>query len=188
MQQQQLLMRVIEVLDDAGIPYMVTGSFVSSMQGDPRSTHDIDIVVALEPASIPPLLSAFPAPEFYLDEVSVRQAVARKDMVNLLHPDSGEKVDFWILTDSKFDASRFGRRITSKFEGTPIKVSRAEDTILMKLKWSEDSGGSKKQFTDAMRVYEVQYNKLDQQYLDDWATQLGIEAQLQQLRQQAKPL
>jgi len=30
----------------------------------------------------------------------------------------------------------------------------------MKLKWAELSGGSEKQYTDALRVYEVQFEKL----------------------------
>ena len=45
MSQQELLKRVVKALDDARIDYMLTGPIVSSMQGEPRSTHDIDMVV-----------------------------------------------------------------------------------------------------------------------------------------------
>ncbi len=45
MSQQALLKKVIQVLDRAGIKYMITGSIVSSLQGEPRSTHDIDMVI-----------------------------------------------------------------------------------------------------------------------------------------------
>ena len=48
MSQQKLLKLVVETLDSAGIEYMLTGSVVSSLQGKPRSTHDIDIVVAVK--------------------------------------------------------------------------------------------------------------------------------------------
>jgi predicted nucleotidyltransferase len=48
MSQQKLLEKVIRVLDQAGIEYMITGSVTSSLQGEPRSTHDIDMVVAIE--------------------------------------------------------------------------------------------------------------------------------------------
>ena len=47
MSQQELLKRVVRILDGAKIKYMLTGSVVSSLQGEPRSTHDIDIVVAI---------------------------------------------------------------------------------------------------------------------------------------------
>jgi hypothetical protein len=47
MSQRELLALVVGELDRLGIPYMVTGSHASSMQGVPRSTHDIDLLVAL---------------------------------------------------------------------------------------------------------------------------------------------
>ena len=47
MSQQELLTKVVQALDAAGIEYMVTGSVVSSLQGEPRATHDIDLVVDL---------------------------------------------------------------------------------------------------------------------------------------------
>ncbi len=48
MSQQELLIKLLESLEQAGIDYMLTGSVVSSLQGEPRSTHDIDIVVTIE--------------------------------------------------------------------------------------------------------------------------------------------
>jgi hypothetical protein len=44
MSQQELLAKVVGALDQLEIQYMITGSIVSSLQGEPRSTHDIDIV------------------------------------------------------------------------------------------------------------------------------------------------
>ena len=51
MSQQELLRKVIRVLDGAGIEYMVTGSIASSLQGEPRTTHDVDLVVDIEKAA-----------------------------------------------------------------------------------------------------------------------------------------
>ena len=166
---------------------MVTGSVASSLQGEPRSTHDIDVVVALTLPATAPLLNAFPPPRFYLDESSIHQAIARRDMFNLLDGDTGDKVDFWLLTDEAFDQQRFSRKIVEEFNGLRIKVSRPEDTILMKLKWAELAGGSEKQFGDALGVYELQHPKLDQAYLDDWAARLGLNAWLARLRDDAQP-
>ena len=39
MSQQTLLEKVIRTLNRLGIEYMVTGSIVSSLQGESRSTH-----------------------------------------------------------------------------------------------------------------------------------------------------
>lgn len=185
MSQQALLKRVIEVLEGAQIPYMVTGSIASSIQGEPRSTHDIDIVVVMSEAGISALRSAFPGPEFYLDELSIREAMKRKDMFNLLHADTGDKVDFWMLTNEEFDQLRFSHRIEQAYGAMRLKVSRPEDTILIKLRWSEMSGGSAKQFHDALRVYEVQRPSIDEEYLNEWAGKLGVSELLTRLRHDA---
>lgn len=53
-------------------------------------------------------------------------------------------------------------------------MSPAEDTILMKLRWSAKSGGSERQVTDARHVYEQQAGSLDEAHLDEWSTRLGV--------------
>lgn len=68
MSQSDLLKHVVQVLHQIGIEYMVTDSIASSLQGEPRSTHDIDLVVAIHPSDVPQLVQAFPPPDFYLDE------------------------------------------------------------------------------------------------------------------------
>ena len=187
MSQQELLKIVVSALDGAGIAYMVTGSVASSLQGEPRATHDIDLVVALDRSDTSVLLRAFPAPDFYLDEISVLEAIETQKMFNLIDCASGDKVDFWLLTGEPFDRSRFVRRYAEDLTGMRLMVSRPEDTILAKLRWAKMSGGSEKQFVDALRVYEVQRDSLDLQYLAHWAAQLGVEELLERLKGQAGP-
>lgn len=165
---------------------MITGSVASSLQGQPRSTHDIDIVIAVQGPKAHDLAEAFPSRDFYLDEHSILDAISRQNMFNLIDLETGDKVDFWILTDEAFDRSRLSRRITEEFMGIKIKVSSPEDTILAKLRWAKLCGGSEKQFTDALRVYEVQYGKLDVDYLEHWAKQLNIESLWKRLMDEAE--
>ena len=186
MSQQELLKRVVQVLDDLGIAYMVSGSLVSSLQGEPRATHDIDVVVALERSHVKVLSKAFPPPEYYLSEDSILNALETEGMFNLIAVKTGDKVDFWILTDQPFDVSRFERKYVEKVLGMEIAVSSPEDTMLMKLSWAHRSGGSEKHFTDALRVYEVQYGKLDIDYLEEWAGKLGIEPLYKKVQQEAE--
>jgi hypothetical protein len=188
MSQQELLRRIIRILDGLGIEYMVTGSVTSSLQGEPRSTHDIDLVVDVTEAAADRLLGAFPPDDFYVSDVAVREALARRTTFNLIDLAGGDKVDFWILTDEPFDRSRFARRRMAEALGLHFPVSAPEDTILMKLRWAERSGGSEKQFTDALRVYEVQHDALDRDYLNEWAGKLGVESLWQRLRAEAAPL
>ncbi len=186
MSQQKLLKLVIQALDQNDIQYMITGSVASSLQGEPRSTHDIDLVVSIHGTKVKKLLLAFPAPDYYLDEESILEAIDCQRMFNLIDVANGDKVDFWILTDEPFDKSRFSRRISEKFIDIDMKVSTPEDTILAKLKWTVLSGGSEKQFTDALRVYEVQYGQLDMEYLKRWVKTLNIELLWKQLTDNAE--
>lgn len=186
MLQPELLKRVVAVLDEVGIEYMITGSIASSLQGEPRSTHDIDIVVFLQKSQVQQLVTKFPASDFYLDQQSILQAIDNEGMFNMIDRREGDKVDFWILTDQLFDQSRFSRKYLEEFLDMEILVSRSEDTILAKLRWMKLSGGSEKQFTDAVRVYEVQYSQLDQEYLNQWAQKLGIEAEFKKLQNEAR--
>jgi hypothetical protein len=118
----------------------------------------------------------------------IREALDRRTMFNLVDLTGGDKVDFWILTDEPFDRSRFARRQFAELSGVRFLVSAPEDTILMKLRWAELYGGSEEQFTDALRVYEVQHGALDLDYLNDWASRLGVESLWQRLRAEATPL
>jgi hypothetical protein len=188
MSQQELLIRVTRSLDDLGIDYMLTGSFASSIQGAPRSTHDIDLVVSMTESDADKLIEAFPDSEFYLSPQAVREALQQRRMFNLLEMETGDKVDFWILTDHPFDTSRFARRRLEEAWGISLKVSAPEDTILAKLRWAEQSGGSEKQFTDALRIYEIQHSLLDMAYLDDWSSRLGVTALWSRLKSEASPL
>jgi hypothetical protein len=185
MSQSELLKKVIAALDATQTPYMLTGSYASSLQGEPRLTHDIDLVVAITPHVARPLVAAFPPPHYYLDEAAIIEAIAHKSHFNLLDVSSGDKVDFWILTDEPFDQSRFSRRYLEEFEGQQLYVSQPEDTILMKLRWAEMSGGSEKQLGDARGVYELQMGALDLPRMEHWARELNVLELWEKLKREA---
>lgn len=188
MSQQELLAKVIATLDDNGVDHMLTGSMASSLQGEPRATHDVDVVVAIKETDIEELVAAFPAPRYYLSAESIHEAISHRSMFNLLDVVEGDKVDFWILTGQPFDKSRFSRKYTEDVMGMQVKVSSPEDTILAKLLWALKSGGSEKQYTDALRVFEVQHGNLDLSYLWKWAIHLGVEEMWNRLQEEAKTI
>lgn len=165
---------------------MLTGSVASSLQGQPRATHDIDMVIAIEKLNANELVEAFPCPDFYLDKNSILEAKRNQTMFNLIELQSGDKVDFWILSEEAFDRSRFSRRYIENFIDIEMYVSSPEDTILAKLRWAKLCGGSEKQFTDALSVYEVQYGKLDLDYINLWAKELDIKSLLKRITDESE--
>lgn len=188
MSQQELLIAVVRALGSLDIEYMITGAVASSMQGEPRLSHDIDFVVLLKEDDARRLIEMFPPERYYLDEAAAQQAIKERGTFNLIDTVEGSKVDFWMITEEPYDRSRFARRRVESALGVKLVVSSPEDTILQKLKWAKLSGGSEKQFTDALRVFEVQFEQLDQGYLDEWAEKLGVEPQLDRIKAEASTL
>ena len=185
MSQQALLTRIVAALDAAGVPYMLTGSVVSSLQGVPRASHDVDLVIDVGADDAARLAEALSAPDLYLDRAALTDAARRRTTFNVIDPVSGDKADFWLLKDEPYDRERFSRRRRVEALGLELSISSPEDTILMKLRWAAASGGSQKQVDDAFGVYEFQDDVLDQDYLDAWAIELGVRDALAGLRSTA---
>lgn len=185
MSQAELLKSVAGTLEALGIPFMLTGSLAASLLGEPRSTHDIDLVVELEPTQVANLVAKFPPPDFYLDAAAARRAVQCRQMFNLIDNREGDKVDFWLLTDDPFDLVRFARRIYLPFAQTMLPVSTPEDTILQKLRWSRASGGSRLQRQDAAGIYRVWRYRLDRSYVESWVARGGLIDEWRQVQQLA---
>ena len=69
-----------------------------------------------------------------------------------------------------------------------MKISTPGDTILMKLHWANLKGGSEKQFRDALRVYEIQYQNLDLNYKEAWLKTLHVKELWDRIKQEAQPI
>ena len=187
MSQQELLNDVVRSLQGLGIEFMLSGSLASSLQGEARATHDIDLVTRLTLQDVDRLFTMFNVERFYLSKEAIADAIRTRRMFNLLETATGEKVDFWVLTDSPFDQSRFARRQQIDLGEFVIDVSSPEDTILMKLLWCKQSGGSEKQFNDVLRVYELQAALLDMRYIHSWVEELDIKDLWQRVLDEAEP-
>lgn len=182
MSQQELLKKVLTLLNEHDCPYMLTGSIVSSIQGEPRLSHDIDIIINADFRIERLLLEHFDAENYYLDQTAIREAITTLTMFNLIDINSGDKIDFWMLTDSVFDASRFERKKSVLLFGETAWISSPEDTILAKLFWAKKSGGSEKQLSDVRNVYECNSATIDRGYIEKWSIVLGVKMYWDKIR------
>ena len=175
MEPSELLRHVAGAFERLGIPYRVTGSMATVAYGEPRFTNDIDVVVRLRADQVKGLCAAFPEPEFYCSAQAAEMAVRQGFQFNILHPQSGLKVDVIIASDSPFDASRFsrGQRITTASQ-VEAWFASPEDVILKKLLYFRE-GGSEKHLRDIVGVLKVRAEKLEGEYLANWVKQLHVE-------------
>lgn len=104
-----VLLELAQVFDRLRIAYVVGGSAASAVFGEPRATEDVDVVAALEPAHVAPLVAAL-EDRFYVDERSVRRAVETATSFNAIHLDSVVKVDVFVLAGDLLGAERMARR------------------------------------------------------------------------------
>lgn len=185
--QRGAVLKVFEVLDRLEIPYVLGGSFASSVHGVARATQDIDVVADLPLAKVESLAAAL-AGEFYVDAESIRQAILRGAAFNLIHFGSGLKLDVFIARRHALGREQLQRRqdvLTGLLGGEPMEVPviTAEDVVLAKLSWYRDGGGvSERQWNDLMNVWRVQAGRMDKAYLDAQSERLGVRELLDRLR------
>jgi len=176
--QEDLLIKVIDRLNQLEISYMMTGGIAVIFFGKPRLTHDFDIVAEIDAKQIPELVHAFEN-EFYVSQEAIKTALNNRSMFNVIHFDSGIKVDFWLLKDDEFDRKRFERKQKHVYAGRDIFFSSPEDIILKKILWFKESE-IQKHLDDAFDVLEIQTN-LDMDYLKEWAEKLSVQTLLDEL-------
>ena len=168
----ELLAVVVERLDRAGVPYMVTGSLASSYYGEPRSTRDVDIVIDPEPAALDRLVADLASAAFYVDLDAARAALANRSQFNAIGP-AADKVDFLIRRDRPFSLEEFGRRQRADLLGTAAFVATAEDLVIAKLEWASASG-SDRQLDDVAGILAIAPS-LDIAYIVRWVRALDLE-------------
>jgi hypothetical protein len=171
-----LLSRLALALEQAQLPYMLTGSVASSVHGLPRSTRDVDIVIAPTRAQLVRLIQQFPSSSYYADEQQALNAFDHCSQFNVIDFSSSWKVDFIITDDSPHARMAFARRKLMSIEGTSLYVASPEDVLLAKLRWAK-LGASDRQLQDAASIVTTQGSNLDRQYVDQWVRELNLETQ-----------
>jgi len=171
-----ILRIVSERLDVARLPYMLTGSYALAYYTTPRMTRDLDLVVSLGAEDVGAIVGIFAA-DFYVDAAAVRAAVLSQRQFNLLHLQSGIKVDLIVRKTAEYRQVEFARREQVDFAGVSTWIVTREDLILSKLVWAKDSGSELQQ----RDVRALMDDSVDTRYVEQWAARLGVEALLRKV-------
>jgi hypothetical protein len=167
--------RLVAAFDQAGIAYMLSGSFAAAYYGVARSTQDIDFVIEATPGKLETLRQGLPQNEYYVDFIALLEAHRQQSLCNVIDLTTGWKIDLIFRKTRHFSVEEFRRRRPVKIHGVSLFVASAEDVILSKLEWSK-LGGSQRQLEDVVAILHSRWDSLDQTYLRKWIADLQLEA------------
>lgn len=172
----------IDPLTALDLEYFVTGSIASIIYGEPRLTHDLDLVLALDSAvaakTARRLIEAFPPDAFYCPPTEVIVTEARREdrgHFNLIHHATGFKADIYLKGNHPFHDWAFARRHAIALpDATRLWVAPVEYVIVRKLEFYRE-GGSEKHLRDIRSILSVSANKIDRNQLLQWIKRYGLD-------------
>lgn len=170
-------------LDAAGIRAVITGSVAAMLYGEPRLTHDIDMVVLLDDADVDALVHAFPDEDFYCAPAEViRVEVARpqRGHFNIIHHETGFKADMYIAGEDPLHRWAMSRPREIVLGDARLKVAPPEYVIIRKLEYFRE-GESAKHLMDIRGILRHQADRIDRNELESRIERRGLRAQWQQV-------
>ena len=166
-------------LEALGVPYFVTGSVASLIYGEPRLTHDIDLVLTLGDADVARFEAVFPADDFYLPPEEILRVEARRRAhghFNIIHHATGFKADVYLSGTSELHAWAFGQRRRTGADEAAFWIAPPEYVIVRKLEYFRE-GGSEKHLRDVRAMRDALGEAgLDRAELDRWIARLALES------------
>jgi len=176
MNQQDFFEKVITVLEKLHIEYMITGSVGAMLYGIPRMTNDMDLVIKMSEDSINNLVTNFTGDEYYYPPIDfICSQLKIYGQFNIIHIESGSKVDFIIRKNNEFAKVEFSNKKTIPFS-THLKAKSAsiEDIIISKLKFYK-MGNSRKHLDDIQGILQISEAEIDFKYLQYWLLKLDLD-------------
>lgn len=176
-------------LEAAGIDFVVTGSVAAMLYGEPRLTHDIDLVVLLDERGIRALVKAFPDEEFYCAPAEVIRVEARRRQrghFNIIHHETGFKADVYIAGEDPLHRWALANRRRASFGDSTFSLAPPEYVIVRKLEYYRE-GHSEKHVSDIRGILRQQGNGIDREVLESKVGELGLQVEWAEVATERSP-
>ncbi len=165
-----LLKKVTSGLNLLDIQYMLSGSLALNYYTIPRSTHDIDLVIALFEEQLEDFLNIF-GDEYYVNRDTVIYETKRRGMFNIIDYESGYKIDFILRKNTDYRLHEFNRKKKVKIDDLDVWIVSPEDLIISKIEWIQKLQ-SEKQINDIKLLLDIE--GIDKNYIIYWCDNLKI--------------
>jgi hypothetical protein len=177
MPEANLFLMFTQRLNTLGVAYMVSGSVAVIIYGEPRLTHDVDLIVVLGQEHIARLPEVFPPAEFYCpptEVVAVEAAREQRGHFNIIHHESGFKADVYLSGRDPLHAWGLARARQLEVDGQALVVAPPEYVILRKLEYYRE-GGSEKHLRDIRSMLDASSGAIDRVELEKQIAERGLQ-------------
>jgi hypothetical protein len=179
MPEPDLIELFVARLNEIGAQYLVTGSVAATLYGEPRATHDIDLVALLSAEHRDALPKVFPVDEFYVPPPEVLLEESRRPErghFNIIHHTSGLKADVYLVGSDELHAWALRNARRYSVDGVEVRVAPPEYVITRKLEFYRE-GGSDKHLRDVRSMLAVSSELIELSTLEDWVRRRGLQAE-----------
>lgn len=176
MQEPSLFKIFTNKFNELNVPYMVTGSVASIVYGEPRVTHDIDIVITVKANDIKKMEVLFPITEFYFPPFEVmKNEILRESRghCNIIHNESGFKADIYFTGNNEFHLWALENVKIINFHGDNIPIAPPEYVIIMKLEFYKE-GRAQKHIKDIKIILDNSQELINFDLLDTYILHFGL--------------
>jgi hypothetical protein len=163
-------------LNELKLDYFITGSVASIVYGEPRLTHDIDIVLEISVSGIDKFIKAFAGVEFYIPPIEIiRNEIERSERghFNIIHNESGFKADIFLIGNDKFQKWALDNRKMLTFQDSLIYIAPPEYVIIKKLEYFKE-GGAQKHITDIKNILINSAEIINLEFIEKYAAMFGV--------------
>ena len=112
---------IFKILNKAHVKYVVVGGIAVVLHGYMRFTHDLDLVVALEPENLEKFFEALKKINYHPKAPITKEQFQDKQQRKLWQKEKGALVDIFVQEPMPFDKI-YKKRVDVKINGTTVPL------------------------------------------------------------------
>ena len=177
MQELDLYLIFVSKLDKLKIEYVITGSVASIVYGEPRLTHDIDLVLEINEFSIQKFIEAFSSSEFYCPPIEIiKTEIKRTERghFNLIHHETGFKADIYLSGKNEFQKWALRNKKEIQYNNKALYIAPPEYVIIKKLEFYKE-GKAEKHILDIINIFQISKELINMETLNSFIEKYGLQ-------------
>ena len=176
MPEPNLFLIFTQRLKEKHIPYAVSGSVACIIYGEPRMTHDIDIVIDIRRDKIDLFVTAFSPSDFYCPPAEViKTEILRENRghCNLIHLETAFKADIYFTGNNSLQHWAIVNARQIEYNKSQFFVAPPEYVIVKKLEFYRE-GQAQKHLLDVKGILRNSSEIIDFKLLGEFIEENGL--------------